>query len=225
MPTTPPLAGIRVLDLSRILAGPITTQVLADLGADVVKVERVGTGDDTRQWGPPFVDGHGNGNADGPSAYFVSCNRGKRSLALDLASEQGRATLDDLLRRADVMIENFLPDAMRQFGLDPPRLKALNPQLVSCSISAFGRRGPMADRPGYDLMIQAMSGLMSITGDAKGMPMKVGVAITDVLTGVYAATSVLAGLVAVGKGGAARAFDVSLHDCTMSAMVNVAQAR
>jgi glutaryl-CoA transferase len=227
-----PLHGLRVLDLSRILAGPVCTQLLADLGADVVKVERPGTGDDTRQWGPPFVED------DGPSAYYLSCNRGKRSLALDLGRAAGRAVVDDLIRRADVLVENFLPDALAKFGLGPDRLRQLNPNLVSCSISGFGRTGPLADVPGYDLMMQASTGLMSITGEPDGQPMKVGVAISDVITGLYAAVSALAGLYARGDrggsppSGTARAdpsrggmaFDLALADCTLASLVNIAQS-
>jgi len=227
--TTPayPLHGLRVLDLSRILAGPVCTQLLADLGADVVKVERPGVGDDTRQWGPPFVDG------DGLSAYYLSCNRGKRSLALDMDHAAGRAVVDDLIRRADVLVENFLPDALAKFGLEPARLRQLNPKLVSCSISGFGRTGPLADVPGYDLMMQAGAGLMSITGEPAGQPMKVGVAITDVVTGLYAAVSALAGLYARrhgddtqagGAAGGGMAFDLALADCTLASLVNVVQS-
>jgi len=210
-----------VLDLSRVLAGPVCTQLLADLGADVVKVERPGAGDDTRQWGPPFVD------AGGLSGYYLSCNRGKRSLALDLNHPGGRVVVDDLVRRADVLVENFLPDSLARFGLGPERLKLLNPMLVSCSISGYGRSGPLAAVPGYDLMMQASAGIMSITGEPGGTPMKVGVAISDVLTGLYAAASVLAGLVANSAsspaGGHAWAFDLALADCTLASLVNVAQ--
>ena len=212
-----PLAGLQVLDLSRVLAGPFCTQLLADLGAEVIKLERPGTGDDTRQWGPPFVAG------EGPSAYYLSCNRGKRSLAVDLGSEAGREILQTLVRRSDVLIENFLPGSLEKLGLAPDQLKSLNPDLVSCSISGYGRTGPLANMPGYDLVVQATAGLMSISGESDGRPMKVGVAITDVLTGLYAATSVLAGLYARGKGQPAAAFDLSLVDCTLSALVNVAQ--
>src|SRR5204862_6422090 len=150
-----PLAGIRVLDLSRVLAGPFCTQVLADLGADVVKVERPGTGDDTREWGPPCVGEDDDSTKRGPSAYFLSCNRGKRSLVLDLSKPAGRAVLDDLIRTADVLLENFLPDAAAKLGLSPERLKTLNPGLVSCSISGYGRTGPMRDVPGSDFAVQA----------------------------------------------------------------------
>ena len=215
--TSYPLEGLKVLDLSRVLAGPVCTQLLADLGADVVKVERPGSGDDTRQWGPPFVPG------GGPSGYFVSCNRGKRSLALDLAHPAGREVLDDLVRRAEVLVENFLPDSLARLGLDADRLRQLNPDLVACSISGYGRTGPLAALPGYDLMMQASAGMMSITGEPAGEPMKVGVAITDVITGLYAAASVLAGLYARGMGRPARHFDLALFDCTLASLVNVVQ--
>lgn len=215
---SPPLAGLKVLDLSRVLAGPVCTQVLADLGADVVKVERPGSGDDTRHWGPPFA-------APGLSAYFLSCNRGKRSMALDLANEAAGEVLSDLVRQADVMVENFLPASVQKLGLLPERLQQINPNLVTCSISGYGRTGPWAELPGYDLVVQAMSGLMSITGQPDGEPMKVGVAISDVITGLYAAISVLAGLHARGKGSRHRwAFDLSLLDCTLASLVNVAQS-
>lgn len=212
-----PLAGLKVLDLSRVLAGPVCTQLLADLGADVVKVERPGSGDDTRQWGPPFVP---NG---GPSGYFVACNRGKRSLALDLAHAAGREVVDDLVRRADVLVENFLPDSLARLGLHADRLHQLNPRLVICSISGYGRTGPLAAVPGYDLMMQASAGIMSITGEPEGMPMKVGVAITDVITALYSAASVLAGLYARGEGRPSPSFDLALADCTLASLVNVAQ--
>jgi len=222
-----PLHGLRVLDLSRILAGPVCTQLLADLGADVVKVERPGVGDDTRQWGPPFVEDASEGA--GPSGYYLSCNRGKRSIAIDMGNATGRAVVDDLIRRADVLVENFLPDALVKFGLEPARLHQLNPNLVSCSISGFGRTGPLADVPGYDLMMQAGAGLMSITGEPEGQPMKVGVAITDVVTGLYAAVSALAGLYARDRRGEATlgrgmAFDLALADCTLASLVNIAQS-
>jgi len=213
-----PLLGLKVLDLSRVLAGPVCTQTLADLGADVVKVERPGQGDDTRHWGPPFLNG------DGPSAYFLSANRGKRSLALDLAQPAAAETLAELIRQADVLIENFLPDAVARFGLGPERLAALNPRLVSCSISGFGRTGPLAAQPGYDLMTQAGAGLMSITGEPNGEPMKVGVALSDVITGLYAVISVLAGIQARAKTSQGRAFDLALSDCTLASLVNIAQS-
>ncbi len=212
-----PLAGLKVLDLSRVLAGPVCTQLLADLGADVVKVERPGCGDDTRQWGPPFAA------EGGPSGYYLSCNRGKRSLALDLAHPEGRNVVDNLVRRADALVENFLPDSLAKLGLEPERLRQLNPQLVSCSISAFGRNNAWSQTPGYDLMIQASSGMMAITGEPEGAPMKVGVAVADIFTGLYAAASVLAGLYARGKGRGGGSFDLALADCTLASLVNVAQ--
>jgi crotonobetainyl-CoA:carnitine CoA-transferase CaiB-like acyl-CoA transferase len=216
------LGGVRVLDLSRVLAGPFCCQLLADLGADVVKVERPGTGDDTRQWGPPFLPDNG------PSAYYLSCNRGKRSLALDLARGESRQVLDDLLQAADVMVENFLPASLARLGLEPHRLERLNPRLIRVSISGFGRSGPAADVPGYDLAVQAAAGLMSITGPIEGPPMKVGVAITDVLSGLYAAIAAISGLFARDRrsaDGRARggAFDIALADCTLAALVNVVE--
>ena len=233
---TSPLTGIKVLDLSRILAGPFCAQILGDLGADVVKVERPGAGDDTRQWGPPFLplkrpvaDDSAAPTANaaverGPSAYYVSCNRNKRSLALELGTPAAAAVLDDLLRAADVMLENFLPDSLVKLGLTPERLREVNPRLVCCSISGYGRTGPMAPVPGYDLAVQACAGLMSITGEPQGPPMKVGVAISDVLTGLYSAVGVLAGLVGRGRMRAAPQFDLALADCTLASLVNVAQS-
>ena len=216
------LNGVRVLDLSRVLAGPFCCQLLADLGADVAKVERPGLGDDTRQWGPPFLA------EDGPSAYYLSCNRGKRSLALDLARPESRAVLDDLLQAADVMVENFLPGSLAKLGLEPGRLAILNPRLVRVSISGYGRTGPAADVPGYDLTVQAAAGIMSITGPPEGPPMKIGVAITDVLSGLYAAIAALAGLFARDRTSSTTAsgigaFDVALADSTLAALVNVVQ--
>lgn len=217
-PSTAPLAGVRVLDLSRVLAGPVCCQVLADLGADVVKVERPGAGDDTRAWGPPFVaDG-------GTSGYFLSANRGKRSLALDLSHASAREIVDGLVARADVLVENFLPDSLERLQLTPARLTQLNPGLVIVSISGFGRTGPLANEPGYDLVIQAAAGLMSITGEPEGQPMKVGVAITDVINGLYAAISALAGLWDRARSGHGRAFDLALFDTTLASLVNVAQS-
>jgi len=220
MPSSPgqfPLEGLRVLDLTRVLAGPVCTQLLADLGADVVKIERPGLGDDTRQWGPPFAaDG-------GPSGYFLSVNRGKRSLAVDLHHPAGKQVVRDLLAKADCMVENFRRDSLVRLGLEPEQIQTINPDLVACSISSYGRTGPLADEPGYDLVVQAGTGIMSITGEPDGMPMKVGVAITDVVTGLYAAISVLSGLYARTQGQSGRAFDVALTDCTLASLVNVVQ--
>jgi glutaryl-CoA transferase len=211
-----PLVGVRVLDASRVLAGPFCGQLLGDLGAEVIKVERPGQGDETRAWGPPWL---------GPlSAYFLSCNRNKKAITLDLARPEGAALLHDLTRHCDILLENFRADSALKLGLDPARLHALNPRLIICSISGFGRTGPMHDLPGYDFAIQALSGLMSITGPVEGPPSKVGVAVTDVLTGLYAAVGVLACLHAREQSGHGYALDLALLDCAVAAQVNVAQA-
>jgi len=211
-----PLRDVRVLDASRVLAGPFCGQVLGDLGAEVIKVERPGTGDETRTWGPPFV---------GPlSAYFLSCNRNKKSITLDLAQAAGVAVFAELVHRSDVLLENFRADSAAKLGLSPEKLLQVNPRLVVCSISGFGRTGPMRDAPGYDFAIQALSGLMSITGPVEGPPSKVGVAVTDVLTGLYAAIAVLACLHARQTSGHGYAIDLALLDCAVAAQVNVAQA-
>jgi crotonobetainyl-CoA:carnitine CoA-transferase CaiB-like acyl-CoA transferase len=208
-----------VLDASRVLAGPFCGQLLADLGAEVIKVERPGAGDDTRGWGPPYVPGFPD-----LSAYFLSCNRGKRSLTLDLGKPAGAELFDRLLARSDVLIENFRTDSAGKLGLTPETLLARHPRLVACSISGFGRTGPLKDAPGYDFAIQAMSGLMGITGDPDGPPYKVGVALADVLTGLYAATAILACLRARDRSGHGYAIDLALLDCALAAQVNVAQA-
>jgi crotonobetainyl-CoA:carnitine CoA-transferase CaiB-like acyl-CoA transferase len=212
----PPLAGIRVLDASRILAGPFCGQMLGDLGAEVIKVERPGSGDDTRDWGPPFLGSL--------SAYFLSCNRNKRSLTLDIAHPDGNRLLHELLARSDVLIENFRSDSAARLGLNPEQLLARHPRLVVCSISGFGRTGPWTELPGYDFAIQAMSGLMAITGPAEGPPSKVGVAVTDILTGLYAAVAILACLRAREHSGHGYTIDLALLDCALAAQVNVAQA-
>lgn len=214
--TTPPLSGIRVLDAARVLAGPFCGQLLADLGADVIKLERPGTGDDTRGWGPPYL-----GEL---SAYFLSCNRGKRSIALDMANAAGKAIFHRLLSTSDVLIENFRSDSAEKLGLTPEKLLTQHPRLIVCSISGFGRTGPLRDAPGYDFAIQALSGLMSITGPADGPPSKVGVAVADVLTGLYATTAILACLRARDRSGHGYAIDLALLDCALASQVNVAQA-
>jgi crotonobetainyl-CoA:carnitine CoA-transferase CaiB-like acyl-CoA transferase len=211
-----PLAGVRVLDASRVLAGPFCGQVLGDLGADVIKVERPGAGDETRAWGPPF--------AGDLSAYFLSCNRNKRSITLDLGQEEGRRVFHELVRRSDILLENFRSASAARLGLDPEKLLALNPRLIVCSISGFGRTGPLADLPGYDFAVQALSGLMSITGPVDGPPCKVGVAVTDVLTGLYAAVATLACLRGREQSGHGYAIDLALLDCAAAAQVNLAQA-
>ncbi len=212
----PPLADIRVLDASRVLAGPFCGQVLGDLGADVLKIERVGVGDETRSWGPPFQGDF--------SAYFLSCNRNKRGIALDLTQPDGRRLFHELVKQSDVLLENFRPASAQKLGLGIDELHSHNPRLVICSISGFGRSGPMKDLPGYDFAIQGLSGLMSITGPVEGPPSKVGVAVTDVLTGLYASIAVLSCLHARRLSGHGYSIDLALLDCALAAQVNVAQA-
>jgi crotonobetainyl-CoA:carnitine CoA-transferase CaiB-like acyl-CoA transferase len=218
MPTDPhgPLHGVRVLDASRVLAGPLCGQILADLGAEVLKVERPGAGDDTRAWGPPF--------AGELSAYYLSCNRNKRGLTLDLGQPDGIRIFQELIRKSDILLENFRAASADKLGLSPQRLHAVNPGLIICSISGFGRTGPMSELPGYDFAIQALSGLMSITGPVEGPPSKVGVAVADVLTGLNASTAVLACLYARKQTGHGYAIDLALLDCALAAQVNLAQA-
>ncbi len=214
--TTPmPLAGLRVLDLSRVLAGPLATMILGDLGADVIKVERPGEGDDTRGWGPPF--------AGEDAAYFLSLNRNKRSVALDLRSEAGIDRVRELTSRADVLIENFRPGLMRELGLAHDDLRGANPRLVTCSLSAFRDDVPeSATRPGYDIIVQALSGLMSVTGEPGGQPVKTGVALLDVVTGLQAAIGILAALAERDRIGVGRHVSVALFDASVAAMVNQA---
>ncbi|MGE0725470.1 MAG: CaiB/BaiF CoA transferase family protein [Alphaproteobacteria bacterium] len=212
----PPLAGLRVLDLSRVLAGPWCTMTLADLGAEVWKIENPDGGDDTRKWGPPFVAGE--------SAYFLAINRNKKGLALDLRNPEAQKVVRDLAAKADVLVENYRTGALAKYGLDWPTLQAINPRLVYCSISAYGRSSPMADRPGYDFVVQAEGGLMAITGAPDGEPMKVGVAICDVLAGKDATAAVLAALIARERTGRGQHIDVALLDATVAALVNVASA-
>jgi glutaryl-CoA transferase len=211
-----PLHGVRALDASRVLAGPFCGQLLGDLGAEVIKIERPGGGDETRTWGPPFA-----GNL---SAYFLSCNRNKRSVALDLGKPQGLELLFRLVEKCDILLENFRAASADKLGLGPAKLLERNPRLIVCSISGYGRTGPMSDMPGYDFAIQGLSGLMSITGPVEGPPSKVGVAVSDVLTGLYAATAVLACLHARATSGHGYAIDIALLDCAVAAQVNVAQA-
>lgn len=211
-----PLAGVRVLDASRVLAGPFCGQLLGDLGAEVIKVERPGQGDETRAWGPPF--------AGSLSAYYLSCNRHKRAITLDMACAEGKRLFLELVKKSDVMLENFRLDSAAKLGLTPKELLAANPRLIVCSISGFGRTGPLREVPGYDLAIQAMSGLMSMTGPVEGPPCKVSVAVVDVMTGLYAASAVLACMHARGQSGHGYAIDLALLDCAVAAQVNVAQA-
>ncbi|MBY4677308.1 CaiB/BaiF CoA transferase family protein [Marinobacterium arenosum] len=219
------LSHIRVLDLSRILAGPWAGQLLADLGAEVIKVERPGRGDDTRGWGPPYLkDGDGRDSRD--AAYFLTANRNKQSLAIDIASAEGQALIRRLVAECDVLLENYKVDGLKKYGLDYDSLKELNPGLIYCSITGFGQTGPYRKRAGYDFLIQAMSGLMSITGEPDGMPgggpQKVGVALTDVLTGMYAATAVLAALAHRGQTGEGQYIDLALLDVQVACLANQA---
>jgi len=209
-----PLAGVRVADFTRVLAGPLATMLLADLGADVIKVERPGTGDDTRTWGPPFVGDD--------AAYFLSLNRNKRSVVLDLETSGGRTAAQRLALRSDVVVENFRPGLMERFGLDHATLSAERPDLVTCSLVAFGEEGESASRPGYDIIVQALSGLMSFTGQPGGEPTKVGVALLDVICGLYAANAILAALVERATTGRGRRIVVSLYGSSLAAMVNQA---
>jgi formyl-CoA transferase len=208
-----PLEGVRVLDLSRVLAGPYCTMMLGDLGADVIKVERPGTGDDTRQWGPPF--------AAGESAYYLCCNRNKRSLTLNLKTKAGREIAARLAEQSDVLVENFLPGTLDGWGLSYSELARRNPRLIYCSITGFGQTGPRRDEPGYDIMIQAMAGAMSITGEADGPPMKLGVAISDITAGIFAGNAILAALYARERTGAGQQIDMALFDSTIAWLANV----
>ncbi len=220
MQAPPPrlLAGVKVLDLSRVLAGPWAGQLLADYGAQVLKVERPGEGDDTRTWGPPWW-GEGENRV---AAYFLCANRGKRSVAIDIASAEGAATVRELAREADVVIENYKVGQLARYGLDATSLQVLNPGLVYCSITGYGQDGPMSHKAGYDFAIQAEGGLMSITGDAGGEPQKVGVAVVDLMTGVYAATAILAALHERARTGRGRVIDASLFDVQVAMLANQA---
>ena len=215
------LAHLRVLDLSRILAGPWATQMLGDLGAEIIKIERPKSGDDTRSWGPPFIDDAAN-DAAARSAYFCSVNRNKQSLALDITSERGAAIIRELAAKSDVLVENFKVGGLAKYGLDYASLNAINPKLVYCSITGFGQDGPDAHRAGYDFMIQGMGGLMSITGEPDGMPMKVGVALADVLTGTNAATAILAAIMHAERTSIGQHIDMSLFDVSIASLANQA---
>jgi formyl-CoA transferase len=219
---TPPLSGIRVLDLSRVLAGPWCTQLLADLGAEVIKVERPGAGDDTRHWGPPW---HGEGD-ERVAAYFLSANRGKKSAAIDFARPEGAALVRKLAKQSDIVVENFKVGGLRKFGLDAESLRAANPRLIVASITGFGQDGPYADRAGYDFIIQGMGGLMSITGLPDGVPgggpLRVGVAVVDLFTGMYTATAILAALFRRERTGEGAHIDMALFDTQIAVLANQA---
>jgi formyl-CoA transferase len=210
----PLLEGVRVLDLSRVLAGPYCTMILGDLGADIIKVEAPGVGDDTRHWGPPFTDG-------GESAYFLCVNRNKRSMTLNLKSDQGIQILKDLIQQSDVLVENFRVDTMDKWGLNYEKLQQLKPGLIYCSITGYGYTGPYRDLPGYDFIIQAQGGLMSITGPEGGEPYKVGVAIADITAGLFACNAILAALFDHQRSGRGQRIDISLLDSQIAWLANV----
>lgn len=213
------LAGVRVLDLSRVLAGPWATQILGDLGADVIKVEKPGAGDDTRSWGPPFLrtaDG-----AQGDAAYYLAANRNKRSVTIDFAQPEGAELVRKLVPSAHIVVENFKTGGLKKYGLDYASLSKINPALVYCSITGFGQTGPYAKRPGYDYMIQAMGGLMSLTGEPAGEPMKSAVAVADLFTGMYAVTSILAALRHAERTGEGQHLDVALLDTQIAMLANL----
>ncbi len=219
------LSHIKVLDLSRVLAGPWASQILADLGAEVIKVERPGVGDDTRSWGPPFLCDT-NGEETAESAYFLCTNRGKKSVCIDMKSEQGQETIRQLADECDVVLENFKVGGAAKFGIDYATLSARNPKLVYCSITGFGQNGPYKDRPGYDFLVQAMGGLMSVTGVPDGAPgagpQKVGVALTDIMTGLYATIGIQAALAERERSGLGQFVDLALLDVTAATLANQA---
>ncbi len=215
------LTGFRVLDLSRILAGPWASQMLADLGAEVIKIERPGSGDDTRGWGPPYMPDQ-SGNATSEAAYFHAANRGKQSVCIDMSQAAGQQLIQQLAGHCDVLIENFKVGGLQKYNLDYASMKLINPRLVYCSITGFGQNGPYAGRAGYDFMIQAMGGMMSVTGEADGQPMKIGVALADVLTGLYAANAIQAALIHQQKTGAGQYIDMALLDVQVATLANQA---
>ena len=224
-PSAGALSHLKVLDLSRVLAGPWCAQMLADLGADVIKVERPGEGDDTRHWGPPFMQDD-QGKPTDQAAYFTCTNRNKRSITLNLSDARGQALVRQMAQRSDVLVENFKVGGLSHYGLDCESLHKVNPRLIYCSITGFGQSGPYAERAGYDLMIQAMSGMMSITGRADdqpgGGPLRVGVALTDLFTGVYAASAILAALEVRHRTGRGQHIDMALLDVGMTVLANQA---
>ncbi len=212
------LSGVRVLDLSRVLAGPWATQMLGDLGAEIVKIEKPGVGDDTRGWGPPW---HGEGERR-RAGYYLAANRNKQSVAIDIAKAEGQALIRRLAEDSDIVVENFKRGGLARYGLDYASLSAINPRLVYCSVTGFGQDGPDADKPGYDLMVQAMSGFMSITGDADGPPHRMGVAMVDLTTGMNAGAAILAALYQRERTGRGQHIDIALFDVAMSSLGNQA---
>jgi crotonobetainyl-CoA:carnitine CoA-transferase CaiB-like acyl-CoA transferase len=213
------LAGVRVLDLSRVLAGPWATQILGDFGADVIKVEKPGAGDDTRSWGPPFVQAPNGGQGD--AAYYLAANRNKRSITVDIATPAGADIIRALAPKCQILVENFKTGGLKKYGLDYASLAKLNPSLVYCSITGFGQTGPYAHRPGYDYLIQAMGGIMSLTGEREGEPMKSAVAIADLFSGMYSVTGILAALRHAERTGEGQHLDISLLDCQVAMLANL----
>jgi len=222
-PRPAPLTGIRVLDLTRVLAGPWCTQNLADLGAEVVKIERPGSGDDTRAWGPPYLKDQ-DGNATSEAAYYLSANRNKLSVTVDIATPRGSQVVRELARQSDILVENFKVGGLKKYGLDYATLREINPRLIYCSVTGFGQTGPYASRPGYDFMIQGMGGLMSITGERDDMPgggpQKAGVAVADLMTGMYCTVGILAALIERDKSGQGQHVDMALLDCQVAMLAN-----
>lgn len=219
---TSSLEGLRILDLSRVLAGPVATQILGDLGADVIKIEKPNEGDDTRAWGPPFLKDK-DGNDTTESAYYLSANRNKKSVTVDISKPEGQKIIHALAAKSDVLIHNFKVGGLEKYGLGFEAMHARHPHLIYTAISGFGQNGPLASEPGYDLMAQAMGGLMGHTGEADGSPMKAGVALVDVMTGLYAAIGTLAALNARSKTGKGQMVDLALLDVTLASMTNLAQ--
>ncbi|MBI1327561.1 MAG: CoA transferase [Alphaproteobacteria bacterium] len=216
------LKGLKVIDMSRVLAGPYCTQMLGDMGAEVIKIEKPGMGDDTRGWGPPYLkDADGNDTTE--SAYYLSINRNKKSVALDVATEEGQTAIHSLLQDADIFIENFKVGGLKKYGLSYEQLKDKYPRLIYCGISGYGQEGPLSSEPGYDFVAQGYAGLMASTGVPDGEPMKVGVAVSDILAGMHACVAILAALHAREKTGKGQMVDVALTDCTLATMTNLAQ--
>ncbi|MBX7146423.1 MAG: CoA transferase [Alphaproteobacteria bacterium] len=214
------LEGLKIIDFSRILAGPFCTQLLGDLGAEIIKIERPYIGDDTRGWGPPYIKDKNNEDSS-ESAYYLCCNRNKKSVAIDIATPEGQKLAKDLISHADIILENFKVGDMKKYGLDYKSLKKDFPKIIYCSITGFGQTGPYAKKPGYDLLIQALGGIMSITGEPNGNPMKVGVAIADIMCGMYAANAILAALHHRTKTGIGQYIDLGLLDTQVSWLANV----
>lgn len=222
IPNHGPLTGIRVFDMTRILAGPSATQILGDMGAEVIKIEKPGAGDDTRKWGPPFVT-DANGKNTSESAYYLSANRNKKSVALDFTTPEGLATAKKLIGTCDILVENYKAGSLDKYGLSYAQLKEEFPKLIYCSITGFGHDGPYKDLAGYDFLIQGMGGIMSLTGPADGEPYKIGVAQTDLITGLYALNGILAALYHREKTGEGQFIDVALLDCQIAALSNAGQ--